>query len=63
MSLSQESGAASDPVLTGRANKSTLKKTSKGKSPKKGVKTRGQTPKKEKNVKDDAKITGMILDL
>ncbi|KAL1086568.1 hypothetical protein V6Z11_D08G123700 [Gossypium hirsutum] len=57
VSLSQESGEASDPVLTGRANRSPLKKTSKGKSPKKGVKARGQTPKKEKNVKDDAKIT------
>ncbi|KAH1107441.1 hypothetical protein J1N35_011209 [Gossypium stocksii] len=57
VSLSQECGEASDPVLTGRANRSALKKTSKGKSPKKGVKARGQTPKKEKNVKDDAKIT------
>ncbi|XP_012474704.1 DNA-binding protein BIN4 [Gossypium raimondii] len=57
VSLSEESGEASDPVLTGRANRSPLKKTSKGKSPKKGVKARGQTPKKEKNVKDDAKIT------
>ncbi|PPS11182.1 hypothetical protein GOBAR_AA09456 [Gossypium barbadense] len=56
VSLSQESGEASDPVLTGRANRSPLKKTSKGKSPKKGVKARVQTPKKEKNVKDDVKI-------
>ncbi|XP_038993419.1 DNA-binding protein BIN4-like [Hibiscus syriacus] len=56
-SLSQESGETSDLVLTGRAEKSPRKKTSKGISPKKRVKTGGQTPKKEKNVKDDAKVT------
>ncbi|KAK8530717.1 hypothetical protein V6N13_030659 [Hibiscus sabdariffa] len=56
-SLSQESGETSDPVLTGRVEKPPRKKTSKGISPKKGVKTGGQTPKKEKNVKDDAKVT------
>ncbi|KAE8721663.1 Detected protein of confused Function [Hibiscus syriacus] len=56
-SLSQESGETSDLVLTGRAEKSPRKKTSKGISPKKRVKTGGQTPKKEKNVKDDSKVT------
>ncbi|XP_039045328.1 DNA-binding protein BIN4-like [Hibiscus syriacus] len=55
--LSQESGETSDLVLTGRAEKSPRKKTSKGISPKKRVKTGGQTPKREKNVKDDAKVT------
>lgn len=63
ISLSQESEEANDPVPTGRAEKSPRKKTSKGKSPEKGLKAGAQTPKKEKNVNDDAKITGMILDL
>lgn len=57
ISLSQDSGGANDPVLTGRGEKSPLKKTSKGKSPKKGLKTGDQNPKKEKNVNNDAKIT------
>ncbi|GMI95457.1 brassinosteroid-insensitive4, MIDGET [Hibiscus trionum] len=56
-SLSQESGETSDPVLTGRIEKPPRKKTCKGISPKKGVKTGVQTPKKEKNVKDDEKVT------
>ncbi|KAE8663289.1 DNA-binding protein BIN4 [Hibiscus syriacus] len=60
--LSQESGETSDLVLTGRAEKSPRKKTSKGISPKKRVKTGGQTPKREKNVKDDAKVTGHLCD-
>ncbi|XVF12791.1 hypothetical protein REPUB_Repub08aG0150200 [Reevesia pubescens] len=57
ISLSQESGEANDPGLTGRGEKSPRKKTSKGKSPKKGLKAGGQTPKKEKNVNDAARIT------
>ncbi|GMI76527.1 brassinosteroid-insensitive4, MIDGET [Hibiscus trionum] len=56
-SLSQESGETSDLVLTGRGGKSPRKKTSKGISPKKRVKTGGQTPTKVKDVKDDAKVT------
>ncbi|XP_039035601.1 DNA-binding protein BIN4-like [Hibiscus syriacus] len=56
-SSSQESGETSDPVLTGRIEKAQQKKTSKGISPKMGVKIGGQTPKKEKNVKDGAKVT------
>lgn len=63
ISLSQESGEANDPVLTGRGGESPRKKTSKGKSPKKGLKVGGQTPEMENNVNDDGKITGMILDL
>ncbi|XP_022736710.1 DNA-binding protein BIN4 isoform X2 [Durio zibethinus] len=55
-SLSQESGEATDPFLTGRSQKSPRKMTSKGKSPKKGLKGGSQTPKK-KDVNDDAKIT------
>ncbi|XWS38083.1 hypothetical protein CRYUN_Cryun19dG0100400 [Craigia yunnanensis] len=57
ISLSQESGEANDPVLTGRGEKSPRKKTSKGKSPKKGLTAEVQTPEKEKNVNDDVKIT------
>ncbi|XP_039010941.1 DNA-binding protein BIN4-like [Hibiscus syriacus] len=57
VSLSQESGETSDPVLTGRVEKAPRKKTSKGISPKKGVKIGGRTPKKEKNAKDGAKVT------
>ncbi|KAK8558129.1 hypothetical protein V6N13_073805 [Hibiscus sabdariffa] len=56
-SISQESGETSDLVLTSRDEKSPRKKTSKGMSPKKRVKTGGQTPQKVKNVKDDAKVT------
>ncbi|XWS50238.1 hypothetical protein CRYUN_Cryun12cG0071300 [Craigia yunnanensis] len=63
ISLSQESGEANDPVLTGRSEKSPRKKTSKGKSPKKGLKPGGQTPKKEKNVNDDAEITENDCDM
>ncbi|WRX17375.1 hypothetical protein QQP08_009862 [Theobroma cacao] len=57
ISLSQESGEANDPVLTGRGGESPRKKTSKGKSPKKGLKVGGQTPEMENNVNDDGKIT------
>ncbi|KAL4324605.1 hypothetical protein GQ457_11G032190 [Hibiscus cannabinus] len=56
-SMSQESGETSDLFLTSRDEKSPRKKTSKGISPKKRVKTGGQTPQKVKNVKDDAKVT------
>ncbi|XVE64526.1 hypothetical protein DITRI_Ditri07aG0107600 [Diplodiscus trichospermus] len=57
ISLSQESGEANDPVLTGKGEKSPRKKTSKGKSLKKGLKSGSQTPKKEKNMNDNAMIT------
>ncbi|XVF53258.1 hypothetical protein PTKIN_Ptkin05aG0085000 [Pterospermum kingtungense] len=57
ISLSQESEEANDLVLTGKGGKAPRKKTSKGKSPKKGLKAGVLTPKKEKNVNDDdAKI-------
>ncbi|KAL5805395.1 hypothetical protein ACOSQ3_032195 [Xanthoceras sorbifolium] len=47
-----------DSALIGREGKSPTKKSSKGKSPKKGPKLTGHSPKKEKDVNNNMKIKG-----